>query len=915
MWLTKCHIKIGLSSEKEKKTTPTVEVKGLETAGKNWWIFEDINVNISYSNLFKVQVARKFVASSSLTVNILNSTVQALDISGEYQVVAKKLFFVPGTERTQPPSMNITSSRVILRQSRFTGRGRLSASLIHAVRSDITVIDTTIQDIRQVPSIGSDNDPWYSVWGVLHVRNQSRLYLKQVTFIRNGGDLNDVVLVSVEDNSTVTLDHCLFHNNSARLLHVSRGSNLTMTGSTIQQQRNQATYCSAPVYSLSGFTLIQNCTFRDNVGCLMLLNDSVIKNSVVIHNHVRDTCVSCYPPGSLVSSHGLLKIVNSTFLNNTMQEAAVLIQSDDLLLDSSKFTGNVMNFAYVDGRYGKRDLSVVSCVFQENTFNTNTGNILDTLYTLSITDSEFVRNTGQMFGNFVTKSLVMEGCTFHKNRLVKGAFIQIHNGYAGNPHATFRNCTFRENNNTVISATRGKVWIENCKISNSNSNTDYPVIAVTQKSRLNVRHSEILAHPGYGRGNDIRVSDSSVAEFSDSIVRIRTHALSSGSLVFRNNITFIGGAGIWIQSSQVHILGAVVTVNSVDATFKPFLVSESQSSINILNSSMLQTFHGFGACAGFMVAENTSLSITSSEISLGYSSEHAMRVIQSNFSIVESSISGVKFKTTTYGYLPSLLIFRISNGTIDNTHFTNVTLFFGDSLSQHQSTGYDFDIDYSFRCHIVINNTVCDQQYPDDCLTLLAMQENYDLALENSVLRLYPIIAHDSEDCLPWIKWHSGVRQEMMRLFNSTVFLDGASQTDSWEYMFKFMMSSLLTWNSVFANGHRKVHSGDTDFLVKSKSLGLFWRCTDDTGFHINASLIADPSSRWVSLEPDHVDDMFASGIDQEPVILMSDQFCLFNSLFSVHEKLAEVVKVLTMLFLCFFFSCAPTMWIMSLLL
>ncbi len=366
-------------------------------------------------------------------------------------------------------------------------------------------------------------------------------------------------------------------------------------------------------------------------------------------------------------------------------------------------------------------------------------------------------------------------------------------------------------------------------------------------------------------------TDSSEAEFSDCNVHAMVHIQSNSSVVLKNNIFFVEDGMVLLESSRIHILGAFVVINKTFAytdysTY--FLDSQSYSFIDIFNSTIQSNCY-----TSSLTATNTSLSITSSNLYFSFSKPLPvdeglvvfLRIIESNFTILNSKMSGVQ-QTADFNSLwgpygetvPSPLRFHLSNGTIDNSHFTNCVLYFGPDVQLKDV----FRSDSSGRmCHITIKNTVCDRQDPDQCLALFTQQEMYDLALDNSVLRLFPTIPLESEDCFPWDWKNDIVPKESLHLYNSTLFIHGSPQNDTWDYLFKFMMSSLVTWNSIFANGQKAIHSEDPDFLVKMKSLGLFWVCSgDEDKFRTNASLIADPSAPWISFEPNFLNTMFASG-------------------------------------------------------
>ncbi len=201
LWLRNCHINVSLTSTMKRKATPTVKVKDFKVNVKYWWIFQDVNINISHSNLFKIQVRKTFSLSSTLRVNIDNSTFRALHTSGKCEVFGNYLYFIVGNETTHP-LMDISNSRMVLSQSHFIQReNSSSALLLNATHSDVTVRDTTFQDML-------------SIGGIIRVQNKSELFLERVAFVRNG-NLSSLSAITLSLESSIRVVNSVFSWNEA----------------------------------------------------------------------------------------------------------------------------------------------------------------------------------------------------------------------------------------------------------------------------------------------------------------------------------------------------------------------------------------------------------------------------------------------------------------------------------------------------------------------------------------------------------------------------------------------------------------------------------------------------------------------------------------------------------------------------
>ncbi len=317
----------------------------------------------------------------------------------------------------------------------------------------------------------------------------------------------------VEIRKNLTLDGTgqnvsLSGANKTRVLHISVNSDTTATIKSLTIADGQANDHGGGIYMWNGTTIIDNCQFSRNAAM----------------NY-----------GGAIYNAGILKIVNSTFSQNSAKQGGAVYGANSIT--NSNFIGNA---ALEDG--GAIWSTTGNPTIENNTFSKNAANgkggaIYTSYYPFTILKNTFVENSakygGAIYGyNYGSYSLSIANNTFSKNMaMADGAALYFDSN--SNKISVFNN-TLTLNNATQSG---GGIFVKNSSVELRN-NIIYgnvaaanPDISGTVVSGGNNIVGNISGTTGItnGSNNDMVGKDPLLVALADNGGATKTHALQPTS--------------------------------------------------------------------------------------------------------------------------------------------------------------------------------------------------------------------------------------------------------------------------------------------------------------------------------------------------------------------------------------------------
>ncbi len=412
------------------------------------WELEDINLNVTKSNLFKLHLSRKQKFTSNVA-SIYNSSFESLSVSGGLHIKISECAFLIGSE-TANPMIHIMESNLIVLESTFAGnRNSSHAEIVKSSASKIKILKTCFEGIT-------------AEMGIIIVQKRSQLLLKNSTFFQNGNFSSEsgIVLTSY---STASVYHSLFSQNRAATgssFHVGENCKLSAVGShfdnNIALVGAAAIYCepdsfieingsvfhSNAVSSPVGITCGETIRCEHNV-TMTIHNSEFINNSFVGHD------ADCQQePGSMftvIRAQGNSKATLSTvlFLGNL----AVLVGGKYMAvdIDNCEINNNRGTFLSIQ-KHG-------NITIRDSVVEQNSGQMLEAKYCrVFMLSSFFQGNSAEVFYKLYFSELTMSNTTFQQNQgeIRLGDF----------SHASIKNCTFTKHSGGLIRYGNSKIGIK-----------------------------------------------------------------------------------------------------------------------------------------------------------------------------------------------------------------------------------------------------------------------------------------------------------------------------------------------------------------------------------------------------------------------------------------------------------------------
>ena len=201
-WVRNLTAEISLFTTKNKNDVllKFIDASLLES---NWSI---VGLNVVITNAYlghsKVNVSVGPKQETQKYVNISNSTIGQLSISGGYQIIISNCF-INGKTRLSETLIHVTNSILTIKDSIFYNFKSYynSPAILNAISS---IVD--IQDISCSYNSGSQ--------GLIQISNGSKLYLANSEF-ENNGNIFSLSCVSIRFHSSATVFNTSFVSNSA----------------------------------------------------------------------------------------------------------------------------------------------------------------------------------------------------------------------------------------------------------------------------------------------------------------------------------------------------------------------------------------------------------------------------------------------------------------------------------------------------------------------------------------------------------------------------------------------------------------------------------------------------------------------------------------------------------------------------
>ncbi len=404
----------------EQNALPTFSLFGVSCNVPNQWLFENVQINMSSSNVQNIKFLLKSTTKHELFSTITNSTFGKLVVAGKYSVKVQDMYCNSG--QGTDTLMELFNSSMEVKNCVFTGEGKgNTGGILRASSSKIALNTIHIKNVKTTD-------------GIIHIMNGSHLIMNNVSVTNNG--LNTASsAVQLSEHSSTTVKHSLFSGNKAAngsCFYLGYKCSATFTSSHFSE--NVASDSGGVVYCESESTLdMSHCQLIANQAhyskfqkeeiteqnLFFFYGDDSFRGGGVVWGNTKvkivafncfaknNTCESCYGAVIVSRNYGFVKTKNSTFKYNIAAGAT--------------FATN-----------HKTDILIEDCTFQRNGYGTIFAN---NMANITVKDTKFLDNFNEFYAAAIMSwhksSIFVEGTLMRNNTLMFQGESQNPNDRAG----------------------------------------------------------------------------------------------------------------------------------------------------------------------------------------------------------------------------------------------------------------------------------------------------------------------------------------------------------------------------------------------------------------------------------------------------------------------------------------------------